>query len=242
MERRRGTVRAMIELSLKGPGKNAVSTQMMDQVLDQLERAGGEPILITGADDAFSAGLNLKEVATLDAPGMESFLRKLEALYSALFTYAGPTAAAVNGHAIAGGCLIAMACDVRICTSDARARIGLNEVALGLQFPPGILHLVRAVVPPHRLTEVLLGAGLHGPEGALRLGLVDALSEDPVREARAALEALARHPAEAYAHAKRAVRGAGTYSAADEPAFQAILPFWTSPALKERIAAMFRKP
>lgn len=231
----------MIELSLKAPGKNAVSTRLMDEVLEQLDRAGGEPILITGADDAFSAGLNLKEVATLDAAAMEAFLRKLESLYSVLFTYPGPTAAAVNGHAIAGGCLIALACDVRICTRDPRARIGLNEVALGLQFPPGILHLVRAVVPPHRVTEVLLGAGLHGPEDALRIGLVDRLSEDPLTDARAALEALGRHPREAYAHAKRAVRGTATFSAADEPAFQAILPFWTSPALKDRIATLFKK-
>src|SRR5262245_9349226 len=126
----------MVEITLNGPGKNALGAQMMDFLLQELERAKGEPVFITGAGDAFSAGLNLKEVAGLDARGMESFLRTLEALYSALYTYPGPTAAAVNGHAIAGGCLVAMACDIRICTRDPKVRVGLNEVALGLQFPP----------------------------------------------------------------------------------------------------------
>lgn len=231
----------MIEISLSGPAKNALGTQMMDFIIGELQRADGAPVLISGAGDAFSAGLNLKEVASLDPSGMEAFLRKLEALYSALFTYAGPTAAAVNGHAIAGGCLVAMACDVRVCTTNPRALIGLNEVALGLQFPPGILRMTRQLISPERLTEVVLGAALHSPQSALRVGFVDELADDPLTVARERLAALAKHPAEAYRVAKRALRGTTTIVPEDAPAFDAILPFWTSPALKDRIAAIFRK-
>ena len=50
----------------------------------------------------------------------------------------------MNGHAIAGGCIVAMACDVSIATTDPKAQIGLNEVAIGLRFPPGILRFVKA--------------------------------------------------------------------------------------------------
>jgi enoyl-CoA hydratase/carnithine racemase len=231
---------------MEGPGKNALGTAMMDHVLAQLEQAAGAPVLLTGAGDAFSAGLNLKEVAGLDAAGMEAFLRKLEALVSALYTYPGPTVAAVNGHAIAGGCVLALCCDHRALRQDPAVRVGLNEVALGLRFPPAILRMVRErVASPHQ-TEVLLGAGLHGPDGALRLGLVDEVVADPLVAARQRLTALAAHPAPAYAAAKAALRGttlmppshAGSY----EEAFREMLPSWASDELKQRIAAMFKKP
>lgn len=231
----------MIEITLDGPGKNALGTQMMDFILAELERANGAPVLITGKGDAFSAGLNLKEVASLDAPQMERFLRKLEALFSALYTYRGPTAAAVNGHAIAGGCLVALACDVRTCTTNPTARIGINEVALGLQFPPSLLRMLRQLLSPEKMTGAVLGAELHPPESALRLGFVDVLADDPMSAARQRLGALARHPADAYAAVKQALRGTTLIQPEDAPAFQALLPFWTSQALKDRIAAMFRK-
>ena len=158
--------------------KNALGTEMLDHIDAELARAGGAPVLLTGGGDAFSAGLDLREVASLDAPGMKRFLDKLEGVCARLFDYPGPTVAAVNGHAIAGGCVLTICCDLRVCTSSPRARIGLNEVALGLRFPPGIAAIVRARVPPRSVAEVVLGAGLHAPEDARRLGLVDELADD----------------------------------------------------------------
>ena len=70
----------MFEIVMDGPGKNALGSQMMDFLLAKLGEAAGKPVLLTGKGDAFSAGLNLKEVASLDAPGMEVFLVKLEKL------------------------------------------------------------------------------------------------------------------------------------------------------------------
>lgn len=231
----------MVEITLSGPGKNALGTEMMRSIVDELRKADGAPVLITGAGDAFSAGLNLKEVGGLGPKEMEAFLRTLDGLYSALYCYPGPTVAAVNGHAIAGGCLVALACDVRVCTVEPKTRIGLNEVALGLQFPPGILRMIKQLVPPRWMSEVVLGAGLHGPERAKALGLVDELAEDVVTLSRERLAALAKHPADAYAAAKRALRGNATVLAEDEPALQAILPSWNSPEFKQRVAAMFTK-
>lgn len=223
---------------MEAPGKNALGTELMDRLLGQLEQAGGEPVLLTGAGDAFSAGLNLKEVHALEADGMEAFLRKLEALVEALHGYPGPTVAYVNGHAIAGGCILALCCDHRVARPDAAIRIGLNEVALGLRFPPGVLRLVRERVSPARVSEVLLGAALHPPEGALRLGLVDELGDGDV--ARARLSAMAAHPADAYAATKRALRGS-LRAPDDEEALKKLLPVWTSERLKQRIAAALKK-
>ncbi|MCA9565939.1 MAG: enoyl-CoA hydratase/isomerase family protein, partial [Myxococcales bacterium] len=121
----------MRTIRIEGPGKNSLSSDLMNAIISGLHDAAGEPVLITGAGDAFSAGLNLKEMAGLDAAGMDRFLRTLEEMVVTLHHYPGPTAAAVNGHAIAGGCVITLCCDFRIMTTVPKARIGLNEVALG---------------------------------------------------------------------------------------------------------------
>lgn len=223
---------------MEAPGKNALGTELMDRLLSQLEQAGGEPVLLTGAGDAFSAGLNLKEVHALDPAGMEQFLLRLEALVEALHGYAGPTVAFVNGHAIAGGCILALCCDHRVAVADAKVRIGLNEVALGLRFPPGVLRLVQQRVSPAHVTEVLLGAGLHAPEHALRLGLVDELGDGDV--ARARLAAMAAHPADALAATKHALRGS-LRAPGDEETLKKLLPVWTSEQLKQRIAGALKK-
>lgn len=229
----------MIEVKIEGPGKNALGTPVMEALLARLAQAGRQPLLLTGAGDAFSAGLNLKEIAALDLAGMEAFLRLLERLVQTLWSWPGPTVALVNGHAIAGGCVLALCCDHRLTRADPAIRIGLNEVALGLRFPPSILRLARARISPAHLDQVLLGAGLHAPAEALRLGLVDEVADDAPAAARRRLEALAAHPPDGYAAAKAALR-APLLEAADDAVFRAILPSWTSPELKARLMAVLK--
>src|SRR5881227_3909428 len=133
----------MIEITLNGPGKNALGSTMMQFVIDGLAAARGEPVLLTGTGDALSAGLDLREVASLDAAGIARFLELLATMTSALYTYPGPLVALVNGHAIAGGCIVAMACDWRVAPRGVKMKMGLNEVALGLRYPPAIMALVK---------------------------------------------------------------------------------------------------
>ena len=232
------------EITMAGPGKNALGAEMMRFLLDQLGEAGRRPVLLTGSGDAFSAGLNLKEVASLDDEAMLDFLRLLERTMSALYLHPAPTVAAVNGHAIAGGAVLTLCCDYRVATSSPRARIGLNEVALGVRFPPRILGILRRRLPPQHLDHVILGAGLFGPDEALRLGLLDAVADDPLALARTQLASLAAHPPEAYAASKRDLRGTERELCPDdeeERCLQAALPAWTSPALRRKIAAILAR-
>lgn len=235
----------MIEIAMNGPAKNALGTAMMTWLVERLAAANGQPVLLTGAGDAFSAGLDLKQVASLDDEGMTAFLRLLERCVSALYLYPGPTVALVNGHAIAGGCVLALACDVRVATDDARARIGLNEVALGVRFPPRVMKMVRDRVPGPSQVPVILGAGLFSPSEALAHGLLDAISPDAGPMARARLAALAALPADAYAAAKRALRGAvDTDLAPDEVEASWMwecVPIWTSDAVKARVRKVLGK-
>jgi enoyl-CoA hydratase len=233
----------MRELVLTAPGKNALGTGLMTWLRERLAESRGEPILLTGAQDAFSAGLNLKEVAALDRAGMRGFLRLLEETVSALALHDAPVVAAINGHAIAGGCVLALACDHRIMTTSESARLGLNEVALGLRFPPRTLALVRLRTAPQHRDRILLGAALHAPRSALELGLVDELAQDPVAAGRVRLAELAKHPREAYAACKLDLRGRAL--APDEAALarfeEGALDAWISPAVKERILAVLKR-
>ncbi len=227
----------MTDLLLSAPGKNALSLAHMESIIARLRAAGGAPLLLTGDGDAFCAGLNLKEVAALDRAGMERFLDTLEEMVATLYEYPGPTVAAVNGHAIAGGCVLTLACDHRVVTNDARTRIGLNEVALGLEYPPKVFALVRRRVPTER---PILEAALYDPPTALALGLVDELAPDPVATGRRRLEALAAHPASAYAAAKRALR-AGALAVSEDTRrwfHDELVPAWVAPDVKARVSAI----
>jgi enoyl-CoA hydratase/carnithine racemase len=232
----------MITLEMSAPGKNALSTGLMTTIIDRLATAAGEPLLVKGAGDAFSAGLNLKEVASLDAAGMTRFLGTLERMVDALFHYPGPVVAWINGHAIAGGCIVALACDHRLMTASPSARIGLNEVPLGLRFPPKTWRLVRQRVPAASIERVVLEGGLHAPEVALRLGLVDEIVADEA-QAVAYAERIASAPRAAYAAAKRALRQGALDVGPDEEAqfVRDVLPAWITPELKARLAAVLAR-
>jgi enoyl-CoA hydratase len=231
------------EIVLEGFGKNALGTALMESVLARMDAAKDAALLFTGAGDTFSAGLNLKEIASLDAAGMGRFVRVVERLMQRIFDHPAPVVAGINGHAIAGGCVIALCCDHRVMTDDARARIGLNEVALGLVFPPKIARIVRDRVPPRSIHEVVLRGALVAPGDAVRLGLADEVSPDAVSVARERARELAALPRHAYAAAKRMLReGVTTFDEASyEAALDAALPAWTGDAIKQRIAAHLGK-
>ena len=233
----------MREIVLEGPGKNAMSTALMSGLRASLRAAGDDAVLLTGAGGVLSAGLDLKEIVSLDAKGIETYLALLEALVLDLYTYAGPLVVAVPGHAIAGGCVLTIACDHRVLTRSPNARVGLNEVALGLRFPPRVWRLACDRVPRRHQEEVLLGASLFAPERALVVGLVDELADEPLAVARARLAALESHPRDAYVAAKARLRaGVLDLTPAVLAEFaRADLPSWTGSALKARVLAVLAR-
>ena len=229
----------MQRIVLSAPGKNALSIAVLEGVRRDVEALHGEPFLLSGAGDTFCAGLNLKEVATLDEDGMRRLLAALDAAVEALFHHPAPTVAWVNGHAIAGGCVLAMCCDVVVARADPLIRIGLNETALGLPFPPKITALARHRLPPGALERALLGASLHPPEEARGLGLVDTVA-DAAAAAEERLAQLAALPRAAYALNKRQLRSGALTSASTDAVFEEILPVWSSDETRRRAAAALK--
>jgi enoyl-CoA hydratase/carnithine racemase len=230
----------MKTIRLEGPGKNSLSTELMERTLAAVREAGDAPVFLTGAGDTFCAGLNLKEVLSLDEPGLAKFLGVLEDLVQALYEHPGPTVAFVNGHAIAGGCVLTLCCDVRVMTAREGARIGLNEVALGLRFPPRTFKMCAKRVPGPALARALLEASLYSAKEGLELGLIDVIADE--EDARVRLERLAAHPRDAYGAAKRALRGTLTVPEAEQRRFVSdVIPKWATPELKERLQAVLGK-
>jgi len=229
-------------VTLSSAGMNALGTDMMEQLLKDLEKADGGAILLTGEGSAFSAGLNLKEVMDLDDAGMVQFLDLLERLVHTFYSYPGPMIGCINGHAIAGGAVLALMCDYRVMTSDESARFGLNEVALGLRFPPLTLAAVRQRVPVSVQHEVLLGGRLYCASDALRLGLVDELSEDPMATAERVMNRWGSYPPSSFTPTKRAIRPTiGDALDERDRYLNEVIPLWTSERLKERLRGVLGK-
>lgn len=229
-----------VQITLSGPGKNSLSTALMQRALSEVERAKDAPIFLTGDGDAFSAGLNLKEISTLDVAGMTVFLTALEDLVKALYEHPAPVVGFINGHAIAGGCVLALCCDVRVMTAREGARIGLNEVALGLRFPPLTFAMARARLTAPNLERILLEAGLYRAEEAQRLGLIDVIGEEA--QARSILATMASHPRDIYAATKLLLRPRLDIPEPDRERFREdTIPYWASPDRRAALLAVLEK-
>jgi enoyl-CoA hydratase len=228
----------MHEIVLRGRGPNTMSLALLEQLDRELDAATDAPLLITGHGDAFSAGLDLDELAKADAPYVARLLETMGRVVKKLFLHPAPTIALVNGHAIAGGCLVVQCCDVRIAVDDPAVRIGMTGVAIGLTYPPFVLAVFRHRVPLAHVETALLGADRHSPADALRLGLVDELApRASLRDlAIARLGARTKLPARSYAATKRALREpAFAQTDAEHRVFdEEVVPAWTAALTRAR--------
>jgi enoyl-CoA hydratase/carnithine racemase len=173
-------------------------------------------LVLTGRGTIFSAGLNVAEVLDNDADRTEVLLDALGTALVRLFRLAKPTVAAINGPAIAGGCILACACDKRLIAEGAR--IGATELKVGVAFPVVAVELLRHACGADA-EQLMLDAALVDGEQACRTGLAHRVvpAEDLQAEAVALAGTLAALDAPAYALAKAASRRIAL-SLVDDPA------------------------
>jgi enoyl-CoA hydratase len=131
----------------------------------------------------------------------------LSQAFHAVFFFPKPVIAAVNGHAIAGGCVLAAAADRRLMARGA-GRIGVTELLVGVPFPPMAFEIMRFVAAPRFFHEIMFTGATYAPDQGLERGLVDELVEPADLGARAIAEAerLARLSPAAFALTKRQSR------------------------------------
>ena len=130
--------------------------------------------ILTGTGSFFSFGFDIPKFLAYSKEEFSRYLRRFTALYRGLFSHPKPIIAALNGHAVAGGCMLATACDIRIMVDD-KAKIGLNEIAFGSSIFAGSLAMLAFWVGQRRAQEILYAGKLYSAQEAHKLGLVDAV-------------------------------------------------------------------
>jgi enoyl-CoA hydratase len=138
---------------------------------------------------------------------VREFLPALHRLYEAVFFHPRPVIAAINGHAIAGGCVLACCADRKIMAQPG-GRIGVTELKVGVPFPPLAFEVMRFATEPRYLSEALMGAATYTPEEGLARGFVDEIvaPANLMERAMAVARAYAALSPPAFAQSKAQIR------------------------------------
>ncbi len=189
---------------------NALDLQFvnaLDGALTQLEAGPARAVVITGQERNFCAGVDLASIIDGGDGATEEFLVALVRLFRHAATFEKPAVAAVNGHAIAGGCILMLACDYRL-IAEGKARIGLTELLVGVPFPAWAMEIARFGIPRNHVQDLIYTGRVVLPDEALHLGLADEVSPPDKLLDRACDVArqFARVAPETFAFTKRQLR------------------------------------
>lgn len=133
-------------------------------------------LLASAHPKLFCPGLDLVSLIDRDREAMRDFMARFAQAVWGLFGLLRPVVAAINGHAVAGGCILALTADYRVMARGA-GQIGLNEVRIGVPLPWSVVQLLRATIPASSVAQVALLGRNFADEEALRVGLVDGLAD-----------------------------------------------------------------
>jgi enoyl-CoA hydratase len=229
---------AVIRLtSGKANALNPRSLAAIERGFDEAAGRDARGIVLTGYERFFSAGLDLVTLCDFPRDDMDGFMAWFDAVMLRVFACPRPVVAALGGHAVAGGAVLALACDARVMGAGA-GKFGLNEIRLGVPFPASALEIIRHAVPAGWVEEVLYGGELFDPPAALARGLVTAVVDgDVVEAARQACVRLAAQPAIAFATIKSGLKGPAVERAHATlgPLRRAFVDAWYAPEARRRI-------
>lgn len=225
---------------------NALDTELfadLGRELAAVAAADLEAVVLTGTGSIFSAGVDLFRVLDGGQAYLEEFLPELSRGLGELFSFPRPVVAAINGHAIAGGYILACACDHRL-MAWGPGRVGVPELRVGVPFPTLPLEVLRFAAPKEHLQEMVYTGRTYTAEEALERGLVDgAESHDTLVEHAVGIAGrLGSIPADAFRLTKHTLRrpvleawrGA---AATDREVFEA----WAAPATFDIIRSYLDK-
>lgn len=189
---------------------NALDLELCREItarMQDAEQADCGAVIITGAGNSFSAGVDLRRLLSDGPDYVRAFLPALRALLETVFFFPKPLVAAVNGHAIAGGCILTCAADRRLMASGP-GRIGVTELLVGVPFPTIALEIMRFAAAPQHFQRLAYGGGTFSAAEAVSFGLVDEVvePEELMDRALAGAEQLQSIPPPAFELTKRQLR------------------------------------
>src|SRR5262249_15655798 len=199
----------VLTLRLAHGKASALDVELVDALLRELDGAAADvsALILTGTGSIFSAGVDLFRLTREGAGYVRHFLPLLSRFLRTLFSFPRPVVAAVNGHAIAGGGVIALACDARLMAEDV-GRIGVPEVLVGVPFPTAALEVVRFAVPREKVQSLIYTGRTLSAREALGAGLIDEVVAPDALPARAQelAQQLAMIPPPVYSLTKQSLR------------------------------------
>jgi enoyl-CoA hydratase len=193
----------------RGGAANALSSELVAELHAEIDTLAGQPrvraVVVTGADNSFCAGADLKERQQMTIDQARAFVERLNVVFGALERLPQLTIAAINGAAFGGGLELALACDLRIAVPAAQ--LGLTEVRMGIMPGAGGTQRLPRLVGHARAVELILLGQRISAQRALEIGLVHRVTDDlaaTVQEIGRELEGCAPL---GVAQSKRALRG-----------------------------------
>ena len=196
-------------LTLKNPPVNALSTSLLAGLSRQVEEISRDPkaraVVLTGDGQYFSAGADLKEMATMDLANAPDVVRKGHELFHRISALHPPVIAAINGLALGGGLELALACDLRI--AGESAKLGAPEVNYGLMPAYGGTQRLPRLIGVPKAKELIFTGSMISAAEALRIGLVNKTvpAGQELRAARDLAHTIAQRAPKAVQAAKRAI-------------------------------------
>ncbi len=165
-------------------------------------------LVLTGHGHFFSFGLDVPELYDYPKERFTDFLTTFTNVYVAIYGYPKPVIAAINGHAIAGGCMLAIACDRRL-MAEGKGKISLNEITFGATVFAGSTEILRALVGQRRAEQIMMQGTMYNAHQAYEIGIVDRISKPDALMSEALNEAheLGERESAVYVSMKRLLRG-----------------------------------
>ena len=207
------------------------------QQLDELESGDCRAVVLTGNSKAFSAGVDLKRWLAEGPEYVTPFLEVLEGVMERIFVFAKPIVAAIHGPAVAGGCMMASACDYRLITPTAK--IGIPEMRVGVPLPMMAIEIMRFVANPAAFQSVVNVGAMYTGSNAVATGLANEMVGPNTIQDRAAAVAqdFAAIPREAFQFTKRQCRTPVLrIVAANRAEFhEEFLKIWCSPETRKAV-------
>jgi len=195
------------------PPANALDIEATEELADIFaelaNRSDLRAVILTGEGKAFCAGLDLKQVPSYDAADQDRLIDALNRAYFNVYRLPCPVIGAINGHAIAGGMVLALCTDYRIAV-DGGYMVGVTEVRAGIPYPVSAIEVCRAEMRKPDFRRLVLFGRNTGPREALAMGLFDELVDGTalMERANAVATEMAGMPGDGYAKIKKQSRQA----------------------------------
>jgi len=231
-----------IDILTMSRGKvNALNEEMVDHLVERFRELKDDPetraVILTGQGSFFSFGLDVPELYSYSPEDFTRFLTKFTGLYLDIFEFPKPVVAAINGHAVAGGFMIATPCDYRV-MATGKAKISLNEVTFGSSVFAGSVEILRSVTGHRNAEKIAFSGQMYSAEEAKALVLVDEVAESEAVLARAQAIAaeMAARDAVAYAAIKKLLRDpmAEQIRRTETDSIRRFVEIWYSPSTREQ--------